>query len=244
MDRPLVQGSTPFGRQRARRSRGAVGWRSGTSCIEGRTMRTGRCRGSDPHGGVLRRDVRQQGIQQPAETMGHRDNRDFVPPPGTELHEVRMKRMTGAAGMMSRLAEHGPEFGGAALGNVAVPIAGARLVGTRDQTSLAGHMLGSGEALHIGEDWSCPAHEDDLSRGVSEFFEGRWCNHRELTTARASPPCVVASRPFGVVTTAPAFVTVRLAPHGFLGSWPTGNAGSQARSWTRRCWDRAPITRR
>jgi hypothetical protein len=45
--------------------------------------------------------------------------------------------------------------------------------------------------------------------------------------------CVVISRPFGVGL-APHFVTERPAPHGFLGSRPTGSTGSQAPSWTRR----------
>jgi hypothetical protein len=65
-------------------------------------------------------------------------------------------------------------------------------------------------------------HEDELSRRISDFRLGR--RECQRCVARCKSPCVVASRPFGVVV-APAFVAKRLAPHGFLGSEPTGQDG-------------------
>jgi hypothetical protein len=49
--------------------------------------------------------------------------------------------------MMGRLAEHCAELGRAALGDVAVSIASAGLVGARDKAGVPGHMLGAGEAM-------------------------------------------------------------------------------------------------
>src|SRR5262249_18167348 len=53
----------------------------------------------------------------------------------------------------------------------------------------------------------------------------RWANGLGFESsgrkAGRESPCIVASRPFGVVL-APGFVSARLAPHGFLGSRPTG----------------------
>ena len=53
---------------------------------------------------------------------------------------------------MGRLAQHGPELGRAALGDVAMPIARARLVGAGDEAGVTGNVLGTGEPLHIRED--------------------------------------------------------------------------------------------
>jgi hypothetical protein len=52
---------------------------------------------------------------------------------------------------MGRLAQHGPEFGGAALGDAAMPIEGPQLGGARHEAGLAGDVLGRGEPLHLGE---------------------------------------------------------------------------------------------
>src|SRR5215831_12099103 len=61
-----------------------------------------------------------------------------------------------------------------------------------------------------------------MSRRASDLGAGR-CEGRR-SVAQGGFPCVVASRPFGVVT-APAFDAKHLAPHGFLGSRPTGQHG-------------------
>src|SRR5262245_8895601 len=61
-----------------------------------------------------------------------------------------------------------------------------------------------------------------MSRGASNF---RGAEKRVGDcAAECESPCVVASRPFGVLM-APAFGAERRAPHGFLGSWPTGQHG-------------------
>ncbi len=70
--------------------------------------------------------------------------------------------------------------------------------------------------------WSCPTHEDKMSRGPRVLVAVAVSSGDG--EARQESLCVVASRPFGVGI-APACVAERLAPHGFLGSRPTGQHG-------------------
>jgi hypothetical protein len=59
--------------------------------------------------------------------------------------------MGGAPRVVGRLAEHRPEFGGATLGDVPMPIAGPGLVGAGKEPRIAGGVLGTGKALRIAK---------------------------------------------------------------------------------------------
>jgi hypothetical protein len=52
---------------------------------------------------------------------------------------------------MGRLTQHRAQFGGPPLGDVAMPVTGSGLVGTRHEAGIAGDVLGAREAAHIGE---------------------------------------------------------------------------------------------
>jgi hypothetical protein len=54
--------------------------------------------------------------------------------------------------VMGGFAEHRPELGGAALGDMAVAITRVGLVGAGDHAGIAGCVLGTGEPMDIGED--------------------------------------------------------------------------------------------
>ena len=57
-----------------------------------------------------------------------------------------------ATRMMGGLTQHGAEFDGAMLGDMAVPVTVAGLKSARYQAGIAGHVLGTGEPLDIREE--------------------------------------------------------------------------------------------
>jgi hypothetical protein len=63
-----------------------------------------------------------------------------------------MEGMAGSPGTMGRFAQHGLEFSRTPFGDVAMPVAGPGLVGTRHQARVAGDVLAAAEPLDIGED--------------------------------------------------------------------------------------------
>src|SRR5262249_13572647 len=69
-----------------------------------------------------------------------------------ELQKIRMQRMRGAPGVLRGLAEHRAELGRPALSDMAVTIAVSGLVGAGDQAGVTRDVLGTAEALDVGED--------------------------------------------------------------------------------------------
>jgi hypothetical protein len=89
--------------------------------------------------------------EDPTEAMGHGDDRHLVASARAQRHEVRMERMRGPPRVVRGLAEHRRELGGAALGDVPMPIPGPGLVGAGDEPRVAGSLLGRGKALGIAK---------------------------------------------------------------------------------------------
>jgi len=96
--------------------------------------------------------IPQEGVEHPAEPMGHRDDRGLVAAAGTELQKIRMERMRGSPRVMSGLAEHRPELGRSALGDVSMSITVPRLVRARHEAGITRDVLRTAEALDICED--------------------------------------------------------------------------------------------
>ena len=115
--------------------------------------------------------IPQEGVEHSAEPVGHGDDRAFVATPGTELQKIRMQRMRGTPGVMRGLAEHRAELGRSTLGDMAVTIAVRGLVGARDQARVTRDVLGTAEALDVGED--CDGGERDETPLESNSVEYR-----------------------------------------------------------------------
>ena len=62
-------------------------------------------------GGLELGSITQEGIEHPAEPVGHGDDRGLVSTSSTELEKVRMEWMRRAPRVMSGLAEHRAELG-------------------------------------------------------------------------------------------------------------------------------------
>src|SRR5262249_35907992 len=77
----------------------------------------------------------------------------------------RVQRMGGASRVMRRLAEHRPQLGRAALGDVAVGVPLTGLEGAGNQTSVAGGVLGTGKAADLGENGNRGERADRTNAG-------------------------------------------------------------------------------
>src|SRR5207245_5587004 len=76
-----------------------------------------------------------------AQAMGYRDDGRFVAPAGAELGEVGVERMARPRRVVRRFAEHGAQLGGAAFGEVPLPIAVAGLLAGGHRARLSGDVL-------------------------------------------------------------------------------------------------------
>ena len=83
--------------------------------------------------------------------MGDRDHGGLLAPTDAELREVGVERLSGAARVLGGFAEHGAQLGGAAFGDASMPVAIAGLVRGRDEPGVAGDVLGTREAGHVGQ---------------------------------------------------------------------------------------------
>src|SRR5215467_560467 len=76
-----------------------------------------------------------------------------------------MQRMRRAPGVLRGLAEHRAELGRPALGDMAVTIAVRGLVSARDQARVTRDVLGTAEALNVGEDGDGGERDDRADAG-------------------------------------------------------------------------------
>jgi hypothetical protein len=96
--------------------------------------------------------IPQEGVEHPAEPVGHRDDCGLVAAAGTELQKIGMERMRGAPRVMSGLAEHRPELGRTTLRDMAMSVTVTGLVRARHEAGITRDVLRTAEALDICED--------------------------------------------------------------------------------------------